>query len=97
MGMCIKGVGAGHNKDGMEVDGSTSTTGGGAADDAGRCGGRGGVGWGGDHDPYPITTYELSCHHPDHTKRTTCLLLQSEVTRKGSTLGAAWAQSCLSF
>ena len=42
MGMCTKGVGTCHNEDGMEVDGSTGTIGGGAAGDAGRCDGRGG-------------------------------------------------------
>src|SRR5579863_6015511 len=45
MGMCIKGVDAGQNEDGMEVDGSTNTIGGVAGDDAGRCDGRGAVGW----------------------------------------------------
>jgi len=44
-GMCMKGVNTGHNEDGMGVDGSTSTIGGGAADDAGRCDGRGREGW----------------------------------------------------
>ena len=34
-------VDAGHNEDGMEVDGRTSAIGGGAGDDAKRCDGRG--------------------------------------------------------
>ena len=42
MGMCTKGADTGHNEGGMEVDGSTSAIGGGAAEDAECCDGRGG-------------------------------------------------------
>ena len=55
-----KDVYTGHSEDGMEVDDSMSTIGGGAADDdAGRCDGRGREGW------EVITTYKLSCHRAD--------------------------------